>query len=92
MGDLDVSGISEAGSAARNAASGNLTGLLNTAANAWNRVSTPEPVRNEMGRLLTGKGQQGTANINEIRSIVEQILEDRAKRATQAGVIAGSQQ
>ncbi|WP_415033371.1 hypothetical protein [Azonexus sp.] len=92
MGDLDMTGITEAGNAARNAASGNLTGLLNTAANAWNRVSTPEPVRNEMGRLLTGKGQQGAANINEIRSIVEQILEDRAKRATQAGVIAGSQQ
>ncbi|MDD3481818.1 hypothetical protein [Azovibrio restrictus] len=92
MGDLDMTGITEAGNAARNAASGNLTGLLSTAANAWNRVSTSEPVRNEMGRLLTGKGQQGAANINEIRSIVDQILEERAQRAAQAGVIAGSQQ
>lgn len=92
MGDLDMTGITEAGNAARNAASGNLTGLLSTAANAWNRVSTAEPVRDEMGRLLTGKGQQGAANINEIRSIVDQILEERAQRAAQAGVIAGSQQ
>lgn len=87
-----MSAVTEAGNAARSAATGNLSGVVNAAAKAWNRVATPEPVRDEMGRLLTGRGEQGTKNLTEIRSIVEQILDDRAKRAAQAGVISGSQQ
>lgn len=92
LGDLDTSAIAEAGTAARSAATGNVTGLINSAAQAWNRVKTPEPVRDEMGRLLTAKGEQGTKNLTEIRGIVEQILEERAKRAALAGAFSGSQQ
>ncbi len=92
LGDLDMSAVTEAGNAARSAATGNLSGIVNAAAKAWNRVATPEPVRDEMGRLLTGRGEQGAKNLTEIRSIVEQIIEDRAKRAAQAGAISGSQQ
>jgi hypothetical protein len=92
LGDLDVSTITEAGNAARSAATGNVTGLINSAAQTWNRVKTPEPVRDEMGRLLTGKGEQGAKNLTEIRGIVEQIIEERARRAAQAGALSGSQQ
>lgn len=92
LGDLDTSAITEAGNAARSAATGNVTGLVNAAAQAWNKVKTPEPVRDEMGRLLTAKGEQGAKNLREIRGIVEQILEERAKRAAQAGAFSGTQQ
>lgn len=92
LGDLDTAAINEAGNAARSAVTGNVTGLVNSAAQAWNKASTPEPVRDEIGRLLTGKGEQGAKNISEIRSIVEQILEERARRAARAGVLSGSQQ
>jgi hypothetical protein len=92
LGDLDTAAINEAGNAARSAVTGNVTGLVNSAATAWNKASTPEPVRDEIGRLLTARGEQGAKNLNEIRSIVEQILESRAKRAAQAGVLSGSQQ
>lgn len=92
LGDLDTAAINEAGNAARSAVTGNVTGLVNSAAQAWNKASTPEPVRDEIGRLLTAKGEQGARNLNEIRGIVEQILEERAKRAAQAGVLSGSQQ
>lgn len=92
LGDLDMSAVTEAGNAARSAATGNVSGLVNAAAKAWNRVATPEPVRDEMGRLLTGKGEQGAKNLNEIRGIVQHILEERAKRAAQAGAFAGTQQ
>lgn len=92
LGDLDMSAVTEAGNAARSAATGNVSGLVNAAAKAWNRVATPEPVRDEMGRLLTGKGEQGAKNLNEIRGIVEQILEERAKRAAQAGIVGGTLQ
>jgi len=92
LGDLDMSAIAEAGTAARSAATGNVTGLINSAAQAWNRVKTPEPVRDEIGRMLTAKGEQGAKNITEIRGIVQQILEERVKRAAQAGALSGSQQ
>lgn len=92
LGDLDMSAVTEAGNAARSAATGNVTGLVNAGVKAWNRATMPEPVRDEMGRLLTGKGEQGAKNLNEIRGIVEQILEERAKRAAQAGALGGMHQ
>lgn len=92
MGDLDVSGAVEAGSAARNAVAGNVTGVLSAAANAWNRVSTTEPVRDEMGRLLLQQGDKG-------RSVVARIQEQRRLRqeaeriaAAAGGVMGGTLQ
>jgi len=54
-GDLDVSALKDASGAVTSAASGNLAQAAGYATGVWNRVSTPETVRNEMGRiLLTG--------------------------------------
>lgn len=92
LGDLDTAAINEAGNAARSAVTGNVSGLVNSAAQAWNKASTPEPVRDEIGRLLTAKGEQGAKNLAEIRSIVEQVLEERTQRAARAGAFSGSQQ
>lgn len=92
LGDLDTAAINEAGNAARSAVTGNLSGLVNSAAQAWNKASTPEPVRDEIGRLLTAKGEQGAKNLAEIRSIVEQVIEERTQRAARAGAFSGSQQ
>jgi hypothetical protein len=92
LGDLDTAAINEAGNAARSAVTGNVTGLVNSAAQAWNKASTPEPVRDEIGRLLTGKGEQGAKNLSEVRGIVKQLIEARARRAAQAGAFSGTQQ
>lgn len=92
LGDIDMTGINEAGNAARSMASGNISGVLNAAANAWNRVATPEPVRNEMGKQLLQKGK-------DARSVVERVQEHRRKRleaerlrAAMGGVLGGSAQ
>ena len=91
FGDLDTAAITEAGNAARSAATGNVTGLLNAAANALNRVRMSEPVRDEMGRLLLAKGEQGAKSLADIHRIAEQVKQERARRAVQAGVISGAQ-
>lgn len=91
LGDLDTAAITEAGNAARSAATGNVTGLLNAAANALNRVRMSEPVRDEMGRMLLAKGEQGAKSLADIRRIAEQVKQERARRAVQAGVIGGAQ-
>lgn len=92
LGDLNTEAINEAGNVARSAATGNLAGLVNAATKAWNKASTPEPVRDEIGRLLTAKGGQGATSLREIQRIHKEALEERARRAAQAGVISGSQQ
>lgn len=92
LGDLDTEAINEAGNVARSAATGNLAGLVNAATKAWNKASTPEPVRDEIGRLLTAKGGQRATSLREIQRIRKEALEERARQAVQAGVISGSQQ
>lgn len=78
MGDLDVSALGEAGAAIANAKSGNVLGMLGSARNAWNRVGTPEPVRNEMARILLSRGPEATQNLNSLRDLIQQINERNA--------------
>ena len=89
IGDVDMSALSEAGNIARSAATGNLSGLVGSANNLWNRVQTPESVRNEMGNILMSRGAKGSGNINELRQVMEQVKQERARRASQAGIFAG---
>lgn len=85
-GDLDVNALSDVGQAAGAAGSGNLLGMAGAAANAWNRVKTPEPVRDEMGRLLLSRNQSDLAGLNEF---ITRINNQRAGRAVGTGVAAG---
>ena len=89
MGDVDMAAVTEAGNIARSAATGNVPGMLGSATNLWNRVKTPEAVRDQMGEILMAKGQQGAQNISEIKRIAEQVRQEKARRATQAGTFAG---
>ncbi|MER2539922.1 MAG: hypothetical protein ABTQ26_11840 [Azonexus sp.] len=89
MGDVDMAAVTEAGNIARSAATGNVPGMLGSATNLWNRVKTPEAVRDQMGEILMAKGQQGAQNISEIKRIAEQIKQEKARRAAQAGTFAG---
>lgn len=92
LGDLDVSAITEAGNAARNAATGNVTGVLNAAANTWNRVATPEPVRNEMGRMLTAKGEGARSVVARVQEQRRKRLEAERLRAAISGAVGGTTQ
>lgn len=86
-GDLDVAAISEAGQAASSAASGNLLGLVASAGNAWNRVATPEPVRNKLGEILLSKGEPGRNRLAEMINFTQRINDDRARLAERAGLL-----
>lgn len=90
MGDLDVSALGDLGAAVGNAKTGNLVGALGSVRNAWTRVGTPEPVRNEMARILLSRGPDAQQNLNGMRDLIQQIGERNANRADNAGFI-GSQ-
>ena len=89
LDDLDSAAIQEAGNLARAAATGNVSGLLNSATKAWNRATTPEPVRDEMGRMLSAKGDEGFRTMTEIRKALKNDRKEKARRAAQAGAFGG---
>lgn len=86
-GDLDVAALAEAGQAASSATSGNLLGLMASAGNAWNRVATPEPVRNKLGEILLSKGEVGRNRLADMIDFTQRINEDRARLAERAGLL-----
>lgn len=67
------------------------TGFLSGAANLWNRVKTPEPVRDEMGRILLSQGQSGRQTIAQLDELMRQINESRMRQATGWGLLGGQQ-
>lgn len=86
-GDLDVAALAEAGQAANSATSGNLLGMLTAAGNGWNRVSTPEPVRNKLSEMLLSGGPTGRNHLTELLDLTQRINTDRARLADQAGFL-----
>ena len=87
MADIDVSPVTGAvnvASAAGAAVPGGA--LINALAPMVGRVTTPEPVRNEIGRILLSRDQQELLNLsNTIRA----INESRARQAQALGRVGG---
>jgi len=90
MGDMDIGAIGDLGGAVTSAQTGNVMGALGAARNAWNRVKTPETVRNEMGRMLLSQGPEAQQNLNSLAGLLRQINEQNARRADGTAFI-GSQ-
>lgn len=88
-GDLDVSPLVDATSMATSAASGNATGVLASGARAWNRVATPEAVRDQMGRLLLSGGADGRQNLAQMQNVIREVNRARAQRYERAGTAIG---
>lgn len=89
-GDLDVGALREAGQVASSAATGNIPGLLTSAAGAWNRVKTPEATRDQMGKMLLSGGAQGKANLLSLRDFTDRINSQRALWANESGLLGNA--
>lgn len=88
-GDLDMAPLVETAGLASSAASGNATGILTGAANLWNRVKTPEAVRDSMGRILLSQGREGAANIQTMQGLLARINAESAALAERSGALYG---
>lgn len=87
-GDLDLEALKTLGPAVAGAAHGNVAGLLSAVPKAWNRVSTPEPVRDAMGRLLLQQGAGGQAGLLDIRNITQELAKNRTRQAGAMGLLS----
>jgi hypothetical protein len=84
-GDLDVEAGKAAGAAIADAKTGNIAGLVAKGADAWNRVATPEPVRDAMGRILLSQGATGRNELVNLQDVARQIAAARKRGAATMG-------
>lgn len=89
MGDLDASAMAEAGGALAAVKTGNILSAIGSAKNAWNRVATPQTVRDEMGNMLLSRGQDASRNLSSVEALVQQINNRNALLSTRIGNIGG---
>lgn len=83
--DLDTPAAMEAAQAA----TGGIRGLVDLAQRQMARIQTPEPVRDEIGRILLSSGPQARNMLAELSQYVPQVNAARAARADTAGRFAG---
>lgn len=88
-GDLDVAPLLDTAALASSAAHGNAPGMLAGAVNLWNRVKTPETVRDKMGAILLSQGQQGATNLGQMDGLLGRINAQRAAQAGASGALLG---
>lgn len=86
-GDLDVPAVAE--TMQMLSGSGGVPGFLSGVARQWNRVQTPEPVRDAMGRLLLSQGMQGRNALMDIEAAAQAVAASRGQAANAYGVGAG---
>jgi len=84
MADLDIAPAMAAG---QSVASGNVPGMITSAANLASRVGTPEPVRNQMGQILLSRDQQ---RLNDLMMELQRQGRDRARAAGLGGFTGGA--
>jgi hypothetical protein len=89
MGDLDLSALTEAGGGIAAAKSGNLLSALGSAKNVWNRVATPQSVRDQMGSMLLAKGADGARNLNSLEALVQNINNRNMLLSNNVGMFGG---
>jgi hypothetical protein len=92
MADLDVSplttAVGVAGSAGMNVPGAS---LIQSLAPLVGRVSTPEPVRDEIGRILLSRDQQELLNMSNTIRAINEARRRQAQAAGRAGGVAGMQ-
>jgi hypothetical protein len=84
MSDLDIAPAMAAG---QSVASGNVPGMITSAANLASRVGTPEPVRNQMGQILLSRDQQ---QLNAMMMELRRQGEARSRAAGLGGFTGGA--
>jgi hypothetical protein len=92
MADIDVSPVTGAVNVASAAGAGIPGGaLINAVAPMVGRVSTPEPVRNEIGRILLSRDQQELLNMSNTIRAINEARRRQAQAAGRVGGVAGMQ-
>jgi len=88
--DLGADALRDAGAIGEGVASGSLLKAMAAAKSLYQRVSTPEPVRNEIGRILMLKGPEAMQELEKLSQRLTQVQAARARRAAGIGTAAAA--
>lgn len=88
-GDLDAAAIADAGGALAEAKAGHITGAISAATKAWNSVSTPQSVRDQIGQILMSRGPVAQQNLSSILPITDMINRRNSLTAQGMGGLLG---
>lgn len=89
--DLGIEAIKEAAAGAASAKAGDVPGAMSWIQKLVKRTDLPEPIRNEMGRILLLKGPEARAKLMQMADILEVIARQQAKSAGMTGAFVGRQ-
>ena len=89
--DLGIEAIKEAAAGAASAKAGDVPGAMSWIQKLVKQTDLPEPIRNEMGRILLLKGDAARAKLMEMSGLLDLIARQQAKQASAAGAFVGRQ-
>jgi hypothetical protein len=89
LSELGLDPLKDAGESVANLIGGNPLTAMGKAGQAWNKISTPEQVRDYMGKqyLLTGK--ESKEYLKTLGDLMKQIETKKTQRATATGTLSG---
>ena len=89
--DLGIEAVREAAAGAVAAKTGDVAGAMTWIQKLRAQTDLPEPVRNEMGRILLLKGDAARAKLKEMAGLLDLIARQQAKQASTTGAFVGRQ-
>ena len=89
--DLGIEAVREAAAGAVAAKTGDVAGAMTWIQKLVKQTDLPEPIRNEMGRILLLKGDAARAKLIEMSGLLDLIARQQAKQASAAGAFVGRQ-
>ena len=81
----------EAAAGAVAAKTGDVAGAMTWIQKLRAQTDLPEPIRNEMGRILLLKGDAARAKLMEMSGLLDLIARQQAKQASATGAFVGRQ-
>ncbi len=89
--DLGIEAVKEAAAGMASVKAGDVPGAMNWIQKLVKQTYIPEPIRNEMGRILLMKGPEARAKLQQMVGILDLIARQQAKQAGTTGAFVGRQ-
>ncbi|WP_297922700.1 hypothetical protein [uncultured Agitococcus sp.] len=89
LSELGLDPLKDAGESAAMLMSGSPVGAMGKAAQAWNKISTPEQVRDYMGARYLQSGKQAQDYLKTLGDLIKQIETSKSQSAVRKGTLGG---
>jgi len=89
LSELGLDPLKDAGESMAHLMTGSPVGAMGKAAQAWNKISTPEQVRDYMGARYLQSGKQAQDYLKTLGDLIKQIETSKSQSAVRKGTLGG---